>query len=838
MNKHKYLPHIDGLRAISVILVILFHFMIGPFSGGYIGVDVFFTISGFLIIGSIVSQLEAGKFSALDFWQRRIRRLIPAILATLFLCLAAGFLIMNPNGFSSLAKQSIFALFSLINFTLLGKVDYFDQSSPDEPLLHFWSLAVEEQFYFLFPIIALSLFFMLRKNENYKAVMIGILILLSIISVTVAESLIKSGQNLMAYYMMPTRFSQLAMGGVLAISLQYKRFETFLNWIPQTIHALITMSGIVAIGYVATRFTVNTSFPGLNSTLPTYGALAVLMSGGRNYLKPALENPVAAYIGKLSYSLYLVHWPVWAFLAYYLNRHPEGVEVVGALLTSFGLSMFIYHFIEKPFRFGTAFKGRSMYKFLIPGIAAMIFCTGTIVKLQGVPERLPSDRMEFVKDAKNYHKVNFGGRNYNGDQNELGDPNAKASFLLIGDSKARQFAFGLDKYLKERHQKAILISADGCPMIESLIRYVDGKPLKKCLDRIQQVIKFANTTTLPIISIRSWSYAGPLYYKGQPFSIKDKGSPEIYANLHVRFHQQLLSTGKTKRQIYMIGSNQGFRNSSSITDCLTRPSWIGLYCLKSNNFNAKDYELPEVEKIIQKESAKNSGITYIPMIDIFCETGVCSQFSSNGDVMFSDPNHLSKIGSEALSRKLLNYTILSTSLEAPAIETHKVQVELPQNIDTNHVQSIVDYAAYLHASSKTARPKLIEEIGTLISQRSVRRNLVNALWDGDKEIVRDREISAELAESFAQRFEDPSSIYRIGLAYYSGKGKDQNLSKSLKFMEHPSQSENHVLLLRRATIYLNESSKYYNPEKGIALLKQANALNVKGADSLLMKITK
>ena len=169
--------------------------------------------------------------------------------------------------------------------------------------------------------------------------MIGVLITLSIASVFAAEHLIKNGQNLTAYYMMPTRFSQLALGGVLAISLQYEHFESFLNNIPKTIHAIITLSGLIAIGFVAIKFTVNTKFPGINSTLPTYGALAVLMSGGRNYLKLILENPIAAYIGKLSYSLYLVHWPVWAFLAYYLNRNPENIEVIGALITSLGISV-------------------------------------------------------------------------------------------------------------------------------------------------------------------------------------------------------------------------------------------------------------------------------------------------------------------------------------------------------------------------------------------------------------------------------------------------------------------------------------------------------------------
>ena len=196
MNKQPYLPHIDGLRALSVILVILFHFNVGVFTGGFIGVDVFFTISGYLIIGSIVAQLGKGEFSPLSFWQRRIRRLVPAILATLLLCFIAGFLIMSPANFEHLARQSFFALFSIINFTLLGEGDYFDQSSLDEPLVHFWSLSVEEQFYLAFPLLALATFAMVKKKANFKKTMGVLLLILSILSIIGAEYMIRTGHKL------------------------------------------------------------------------------------------------------------------------------------------------------------------------------------------------------------------------------------------------------------------------------------------------------------------------------------------------------------------------------------------------------------------------------------------------------------------------------------------------------------------------------------------------------------------------------------------------------------------------------------------------------------------
>lgn len=823
MNKQKYLPHIDGLRAISVILVILFHFMIGPFTGGYIGVDVFFTISGFLIIGSIVNQLEAGTFSALDFWQRRIRRLIPAILATLTLTLFAGFLIMNPSGFEGLAKQSLFALFSVINFTLLGKVDYFDQSSPDEPLLHFWSLAVEEQFYIFFPIMALSLFFFLRKHKNYKAVMIGLLIVLSIASVYAAEYLIKNGQNLTAYYMMPTRFSQLALGGVLAIALQYDSVETFLQKIPKSIHAVITISGFIAIGFVATKFTVNTAFPGFNSTLPTYGALTILMSGGRNSLKPILENSIASYIGKLSYSLYLVHWPVWAFLAYYLNRQPEKLEVIGALITSFGLSVIIYHSVEKPFRFGKVFRNKAMYKFLIPSLATIILLAGSVIKMQGLPYRIPSDRREYTNNATNYHKDHFGGAGYSGDQQELGYPKAEADFLIIGDSKARQFAYGIDKYLRDRKRKAILISRDGCPMIEGVIRKTEPY---HCNDRINKIFQEAKKSDIPIISARGWSYFDLLEYRGENFSINDQNGAEKLVSLYINFHKKLLP-GKTEksRKVYLIGSN-AFNSKFSIAECLSRPSWIKLKCLETNNIIAKDYKLPRVEKLLKEATEKELGLTYIPMVDIFCETGVCSQASSQGKILFSDPTHLSKLGSSILAERLLILTKLD-SLLIP--DTSGISLEL--------VNSLQALTTALEAAPQSQHPIMIERITELMTDPADRIELVNALWDGVN-VNQNRILSANISESFAEWYEDPIPIYRIGFAYYVGEGKKKNLSKALNYFEHPSLISNHTLKLYQATIYLDESFDGYDYEIGISLLKEAVELEVDGAIELLAKIEK
>lgn len=656
MEKQKYLPHIDGLRALSVILVILFHFNIF-FIGGYIGVDVFFTISGYLIIGSIVSQLEKGIFSPLVFWQKRIRRLLPAILATLFLCLLAGFLIMNPANFSYLAKQSFFALFSIINFTLLGEVDYFDQSSVDEPLVHFWSLAVEEQFYFVFPILALVVFSFVKKKGNFKTVMAVLLVVLSIVSIIAAEYLIRIGQKSAAYYMMPTRFSQLALGGLLALFFQSHLSDKFKGNISPAIHSLIVLSGVAAIFIVALNFRPTTSFPGMNGLFPTFGALAVLASGGRCHgvFKNALENRASSYLGKLSYSLYLVHWPVWVFLSYLMNYRLDGFEVLWPIILTFGFGMIIYHFVEMPIRFSKRFKGKSMYKVIVPALGVFAICSGLVRSNKGLDFRINQEGRDFIKaypNSENYHQTHFGGNGYGaGIITKLGNANVKPDFLIIGDSKARQLAGGLDEYLRTTGRQVVMINHDGCPFVTTALMYTNGTINTSCQSATQLATTFAAANNLPIVSFRSWVFYPDKMrdLNGRRYKFPKEIRAREFAKIYLEFHTKIRKT----RPVLLIGDNAGFKNVKPISDCFSRPLWVRSLCLKVQSFSVDNFEVPDIESYMTESVQKYDHVNFIPMADIFCHDGRCSQIAKNGDILNSDPYHLSKFGARSVAPKLL-----------------------------------------------------------------------------------------------------------------------------------------------------------------------------------------
>ena len=661
MGKQKYLPHIDGLRALSVVLVILFHFNVF-FTGGFIGVDVFFTISGFLIIGSIVAQLDDGRFSPLDFWQRRIRRLIPAILATLFLCFIVGFVIMSPANFEYLARQSIFSLFSVINFTLLGESDYFDQSSLDEPLVHFWSLSVEEQFYLAFPLLALATFAMVKKKGNFKKTISIVLIFLSIISIISAEYMIRTGLKSAAYYMMPTRFSQLALGGLLAIYLQTPASKRFMDEISSKNHDLITASGLILICWVSIAFKSTTSFPGLNSLLPTIGALAVLGSGGRGgiQIKRLLENKFSSYIGKLSYSLYLVHWPVWVFLCYYFNHFFDGLSVMIPIALTFVFAALIYHLIEIPIRFSNRFKGKQMYRVIMPSLLGFFLISGTILFQKGMNFRLDKAGQAFIKDypdTANFHRLHFGGNGYGaGVVNILGNPNAKPEFLIIGDSKARQLAIGLDEYLIAARRQAVMINYDGCPFVTRALMYTNGVPHDKCIAATEFAKSYATKNNIPILSIRSWVFYPDRLrdLDGRHYRFSKREKLAKFADIFLDYHESLSESASQKVPILLVGDNTMFKNVKPISDCQARPSWVREICLKVKDLPLDIFELPKIEEYLKDKSQNIPNITYVHMGELFCPNGVCSQINKDGGILYSDPYHLSKTGSKQVAPILLD----------------------------------------------------------------------------------------------------------------------------------------------------------------------------------------
>ena len=333
----RYRNDIDGLRAIAILPVVFFHYGLEhPFSGGFVGVDIFFVISGFLITKHIHDEIQNGCFSILDFYNRRIRRIFPALFAVLLFCIVCSLTLEIPPEAKNTSQGIIGATLFVSNVIFYNMSGYFDVSSQNNPLLHTWSLSVEEQFYIVVPLFL----YLMRKLSVDKLSLILCLALL--ISFVLCFFQVYHDPSA-AFYLVQNRAWELLLGSVVAIG----RFRIVTN--KRTLELLGAAGALLIVG---STFILNKKslFPGPGALAPCFGAALVLYSGARyeTAVSRALSAGPLRFIGLVSYSFYLWHWPIWVFVSdYYTMSVFSTILLIGLV---FGVSILSWHFIEKPFR--------------------------------------------------------------------------------------------------------------------------------------------------------------------------------------------------------------------------------------------------------------------------------------------------------------------------------------------------------------------------------------------------------------------------------------------------------------------------------------------------------
>jgi peptidoglycan/LPS O-acetylase OafA/YrhL len=337
----KYRPDIDGLRAVAVLAVLLFHAFPAQLPGGFVGVDVFFVISGFLISTIVFESIEDGRFSYAEFYVRRIRRIFPALLVVLGSCLVFGWFALMPSEYQQLGKHTFAGATFLSNIALWREAGYFDNTAPTKPLLHLWSLGVEEQFYIFWPLLAS---FAYRRRVGFP------LLLVCMALASFAVSVVTSTSNPTAAFYSPlSRFWELMIGGSLAWLMLHK--PGLVQHGPRASNAM-SIVGLLLIAVAIACMSENDTFPGWRALLPTVGAFLVICAGPRAWLNQhALGSRAAVAIGLISYPLYLWHWPLLSFA----NILSGGLEVsvwtrLTLALASIALAALTYRFAELPIR--------------------------------------------------------------------------------------------------------------------------------------------------------------------------------------------------------------------------------------------------------------------------------------------------------------------------------------------------------------------------------------------------------------------------------------------------------------------------------------------------------
>ena len=456
----KYETELDGVRALAVIGVLLFHLGVPFIKGGFIGVDVFFVLSGYLITALITRNMDSGSFSFKDFYIRRARRLLPALFVVVSFCFVFSFLLLSPDDFKSFARSAWHSVLSISNVNFWLESGYFDSDKFTKPLLHTWSLGVEEQFYLLWPLVLAGLAWF--NNSLVKKIILGILIVAGF-----AVSLYMMDHNPSAvFFLSPFRAWQFAAGGLLALVFHDHAGDSR-AWslpAPLAIGATLAGLGLVTYGFLAIS---PANFPGTAALVPTIGTLLIILGGATAFSGLLLANPLARFLGKISYSLYLTHWPIIVFWRYYNNRPLNWIEMIIVAALSIGTAWLLFKFVETKFRKPWT-KDPETEKFAVPaGVLAfamgvMVVCIYPWVQ-NGWSWRVSPEKQQMILATAKSQKMKCNMRALKGLDKQcfFGARSRTADFVLVGDSHAGALSLGLAPLAIEEGKTGVRMTKPG-----------------------------------------------------------------------------------------------------------------------------------------------------------------------------------------------------------------------------------------------------------------------------------------------------------------------------------------------------------------------------------------
>lgn len=624
----KYRTDIDGLRGLAVIAVLLFHAGL-PVPGGFIGVDVFFVISGFLITGILVHSAENKKLSVIDFYKRRIIRLYPALCATLILTMLAGFLIFDPSMLIEMVRSATWAAFSASNIYFFNDGGYFAASSDVKPLLHTWSLGVEQQFYLVWPFVIMIGVFLGRKP---LAIM---LILISVVSVFLSQKYLSIDSSA-SYFLTPMRVFELSIGGVLAL---VKR-----DCNSNVCKEILCIIGIVIIVASSLMMNSESPFPGFMALIPCAGAALCIYSGSANLSGTLLRNKLLIFIGTISYSLYLVHWPVIVFYKYYIFTNPTIIDQFAMLAISFAISIPMYYLCEHICQNINKNRTNATYPllFTIISILSVVFYSSYIIKNNGLEWRINDKYKNMLISSGAFHRQNFGGARYPF-KFEFGK-NESGEVVVAGDSYAHQLAYGLDKIMPKNIYIDGLVE-HGCFFGDGLTKIDNGAVKKECSELYRSIIKKLDGNNKPLLISFSWDgyyrHIGDANGKIIWFENKD----EYYEHLLLAVASIRKSVGPNRKLILIGNPPKNYNYSGkSIISCLTMPNFLPMHCEDAFKFNRNELGSVKINSMLKSFADSNKNTYFIDPADSLCDGNVCSEIIDN-NVVYSDGFHMSRFGS-------------------------------------------------------------------------------------------------------------------------------------------------------------------------------------------------
>lgn len=626
-NKN-YRPDIDGLRAISVISVIFYHFKIPFFEGGFVGVDIFFVISGYLITQNIISLIDNNEFNFSTFYFRRVRRLIPSLLTVILATFMVSLFVLSPEDMSSLSGSVVYAITGISNIYFWMQSGYFDSFASLKPLLHTWSLGVELQFYVLWPLMIL----LACRSYNRSSYRLFFLLLFIILSGSISL-LYSFKETTSAFFLTTFRMHEFAIGAVVC----FKK-KSFPRSITSSLYYTL---GLGLVLFSIFTFNINEIiFPGYMVFIPCVGAALMILSDGKSWPSRITNNKIASHIGEISYSLYLVHWPVFVLSSYVIVFTPSYSQTVMMLIATFLISYILYFSVEKRFR--------SPINSSMSDPSFSLSCTafGMVISLvaascwgaNGWEWRVP----EGIRNVNNIDKSMT--RDYTWTlQRTL---NAKHGFdkndkrkklLIIGDSQSADVINSLNEsgslekydvvarrvvnvcrtpYVKPENMDSYLWSMNKTTSSNPSYISLCKEEMKKVMDK--ELLMGADKIVVAM------SYAPDLT------SYVEEGLSEIRKN--------------TEATLFVVGRKNLSKSSIDIINSFHRIIGINSYAAK----------FKDPTTTITNESIKKiKNIKYINMMDLVCPSiNSCLVVNEENKPLFYDASHFTKYGAEYFGPEL------------------------------------------------------------------------------------------------------------------------------------------------------------------------------------------
>lgn len=644
----QYRKEIDGLRAIAVLPVIFFHGGFSWFSGGYIGVDIFFVISGYLITSIILDERIRDKFSITNFYERRARRILPALSVVLLSTTIAAFILM-PADLLKLYSQSLasVATFSSNVFFYLTS-GYFSTASDEKPLLHTWSLAVEEQYYIFFPIMIALLWFIGKKR------LISLLTVLSVISLLFSQYLSEIRAIDANFYLIFSRAWELFFGSLIAFANLHTL--SIRGWKREA----IGFFGLSLIFYSIVFFDKQTPFPGFYALIPVLGTCAIIVFSDYNTLVGRfLSNKLFVAIGLISYSLYLWHQPLFAFLRLKTIGEPRPMFFMVAIALTFVLSFLSYKYVERPFRNKSVIPRGSIFRYSVASIALFLSIGLSGHLYNGFENRFEynmyAETIEFSPKRKECHTK---GSNYLKPDKAckyFGDNITWASF---GDSHTVEPAFALAKLLEQDGAGLVQLSFSACT---PALLFNSKQP--GCSNWIKEALEYLENTDSIENVLLGFRYSEFLYgdqrdsYPELPNRVPDinftdsyrssitEDPREIYWLSFNEIITRLIKSGKTVYLLYPIPELPVHISKAVSTFTVFHHKAL----IDLEKTTTSDYYFARNDFIVNKLDALAYGknIHAIKPFEILCDSKYCPAVS-NGKALYFDADHLSITGAAKL----------------------------------------------------------------------------------------------------------------------------------------------------------------------------------------------